>query len=131
MKLDYFIKYWVPVIIYMGFIFYISSLSNPLEQIIPQKALIYLDLKRFIYHIVEYAILSLFLYRALKINTKNPQTLAILITILYAITDELHQYFIPGRISNVFDITINSFGAIAMQCIINVYSWLKEDYKTF
>ena len=125
MNLNYFIKYWLPVILYAGFIFYLSSLSNPLEQIIPKNLLIYFDLKRFIYHIIEFGILSLLLYSALKINTKNPQTLAILITILYAITDESHQYFVLGRISSVFDILIDSFGAIAMQSIINVYNWLK------
>ena len=126
MKLDYYLKYWTPVIIYMGFIYYLSSLPNPIEQIIPEQALIYFDFERFIYHIVEYGILSLLFYRALKITVKNPQTLAILITILYAITDEIHQFYVPGRFSNVFDIAIDSFGAVAMQSIINIYNYFKD-----
>ena len=127
MRLNHYIKYWLPVIMYMGFIFYLSSLPNPIEQVIPKNILPYFDFEHFIYHIIEYAILSLLLYRALKITNKNPQTLAILITILYAITDEIHQYFVPRRISSIFDLAIDSFGAIAMQCIINVYNWLKKN----
>ena len=111
----------------MGFIYYLSSLSNPVEQIIyGGKVLKYLNLQDFIYHVIEYMILSLLLYRALKISSKNPQTLAILITILYAITDELHQYFVPGRIPSIFDVSVDTFGAIAMQSIINVYNYIKN-----
>lgn len=110
----------------MSLIYYLSSLSNPIEEIVPLRILPYFDFKRFIYHIVEYGILSLLLYRTLKITSKNPQTLAILITIIYAITDEMHQYFVPGRISSVFDVAIDAFGTIAMQSIINIYNFLKK-----
>lgn len=126
MEIKYLIKYWLPVIIYMSFIYYLSSLSNPIKEIIPISLFSYFDFKRFIYHIVEYGVLSLLLYRTLKITSKNPQTLAVLIAIVYAITDEMHQYFVPGRISSVFDVSIDSFGAIAMQSIINLYNFLKK-----
>ncbi len=125
MKISYFIKYWLPVISYAGFIYYSSSLPNPLEQIIPEKAIIYFDFQRFIYHIIEYAILNLLLYRALKITSKGPQTLAILFTIIYAITDEIHQYFVPGRIFSIQDILIDTFGAIVAQSIVNIKDFLK------
>jgi len=126
MKVNYFVKYWSPIILYAGFIYYLSSLSNPIDQIIPNGVLIYFDFERFIYHIIEYLILSFLFYRALKISTKNPQTLAILFSIIYAIIDELHQFYVPGRVSSVFDIAINSFGAIAMQCMINIYNYNKD-----
>jgi VanZ family protein len=126
MKINYFIKYWLPVILYASFIYYLSSLLNPLQQITPEKALIYFDFHRFIYHILEYAILSLLLYRALKVTSKAPQTSAILITVLYAITDEIHQYFVPGRNANVFDLAIDALGAILAHCITNIYEYLKK-----
>ena len=126
MKINYFVKYWLPVIIYIVFIYYLSSLSNPLEQIVPEKALIYFDFQYFIYHIIEYAILSLLFYRALKFTSKNPQTSTILFTILYAITDEIHQSLVQGRSSDVFDIGLDSFGAIVMQCVINIYNFIKD-----
>ena len=127
MKPSYYLKYWVPVILYMGFIFYLSSLPNPIKTLTPEGLDVYFDLPHFFYHILEYLILSFLLYRALKVNSKYPQSLAIFITIAYAITDELHQYFVPGRIPSILDILIDSFGAIAMQCIINIYNYIKDN----
>mgnify|MGYP001558830779 CR=1 FL=1 len=126
MKINYYLKYWLPVIFYLGIIYYFSSLANPLEQTIPIKMLTYFDFQRFVYHIIEYAILSLLIYRAFKIVSKNPQTLSILFTVIYAITDEIHQFYVPGRISSVFDVVVDAFGAIAAQCILNLYFWLKN-----
>ena len=126
MKINYFIKYWLPVIIYMILIFYLSSLPNPIEQVIPVKLIPYFDLDDFIYHISEYLVLSFLLYRALKTISEKPEILAILISTLYAITDEMHQYFVPGRISSVFDVAFDIFGIIAMQCILYIYNNLKN-----
>jgi VanZ family protein len=126
MKTSYFIRYWVPVILYSGFIFYLSSLPNPLKELTPSSLFLYFDFQKFVYHIVEYAILSFLLYRALKITSKSPQILAILITIIYGILDEIHQFYVPGRIASVFDVAINSFGAVLAQCIINIYNLLKS-----
>jgi len=126
MKINYFIKYWLPVILYASFIYYLSSLPNPLQELVPRSLFFYFDFQHFIYHVIEYLILSLLLYRALKITSKSPQTLAILITILYAITDEVHQYFVSGRVSSSFDILFDAFGAITMQCIINIYNYIKD-----
>lgn len=123
-----FLRYWLPVLIWMGFIFYLSSLQNPLTEprIAYPKIYFYFDFQHFIYHIIEYLVLSFLLYRALVFNSKNPQTLAILIAVLYAITDEIHQFYVPGRIPSVFDVAIDSFGAVSMQCAVNVYAWLKS-----
>ena len=131
MKINYFIKYWLPVIFYMIFIFYLSSLPNPIEQVIPGKALPYFNFDHFIYHIIEYLILSFLLYRALKTISEKPEILTILISTLYAITDEMHQYFVPGRISSVFDISFDIFGIIAMQCIIYIYNNIKNQFYKF
>lgn len=127
MKFSYYIKYWLPVIICMGFIFYLSSLPNPIKTLTPAGLEAYFDLPRIFYHILEYLLLSFLLYRALKVNSTYPKSLAIVITIAYAITDELHQYFVPGRIASLLDILIDSFGAIAMQSIINIKNWIKNN----
>ena len=127
MKISYFAKYWLPTISYMGLIFYSSSLSNPIKTLTPQGLDVYFDLPRIFYHVVEYLILSFLLYRALKVTSNYPKSLAIIITIAYAITDEFHQYFVPGRIPSILDILFDSFGALAMQSIINVYDWFKNN----
>ena len=61
---------------------------------------------------------------------KNRIILAMLLTTLigaaYGAIDEIHQYFIPGRHSNVWDWVANvlgSFlGALAIMCIMRKYS---------
>lgn len=104
-----FLYYWLPIYVYAGLIFYFSSLPIPsfIIEIYPET---------FVWHIIEYAILSILLFRAL-INSKNSSFrenaiyLSIIIAILYGITDEIHQYFVPGRVSSFFDIMANSLGS--------------------
>ncbi len=35
----------------------------------------------------------------------------------YAITDEIHQYFVPGRSARVFDVCVDATGALTGVCI--------------
>ncbi len=126
MKINNFIKYWLPVLLYAFIIYYFSSLPNPINSIVPNNLQPYFDFNTFIYHTIQFAILNFLFYRALKTTGKNPQTLSILFTVLYAITDEIHQFYVPGRVSSVFDVAIDFLGAITMQSIINIKEWLKS-----
>lgn len=70
-------------------------------------------------HVVEYAILSMLLWRALRKPQKGQWGLwnrraalgAFALAVLYAITDELHQSFVPSRQGQITDVLIDSFGA--------------------
>lgn len=42
----------------------------------------------------------------------NKYTITVLFCMFYAITDEIHQIFVPGRDGRVFDVIIDTFGAI-------------------
>jgi VanZ family protein len=50
----------------------------------------------------------------LNTNVPKPRLflLALLICILYAISDEIHQMFIPGRSGQVSDVLIDSTGGL-------------------
>ena len=62
-------------------------------------------------HFTEYFILGLLTYN--MINHCNKKTyISIIVCILYAISDELHQLLVPGRSCQILDITIDSIGAI-------------------
>lgn len=62
-------------------------------------------------HLTEYAILGLLVYNL--IHSYNKKTyIALFISILYAITDEMHQYFVPGRSCQITDIMIDTIGII-------------------
>ena len=59
-------------------------------------------------HATEYAILGALLLRALR----HPNW-AVALGIAYAISDEIHQSFVPGRQGSPLDVLIDSAGVIA------------------
>ncbi len=64
-----------------------------------------------LYHIVAYFFLAFFLNIAL-VKGKNEKMIfvAILVSIIYGFTDEIHQYFVPGRHASLSDIGLNVIG---------------------
>jgi VanZ family protein len=91
-------------------IFILSSISLPPEPEIP-----YLDK---LVHFVEYGLLSYLLARALKksaskLSLINIFFLAVIITLLYGITDEVHQSFVPNRTYDIHDIVADGVGGLA------------------
>lgn len=65
-------------------------------------------------HALEYCGLSLLLYGAYFVSFRAPQpTLSFLSAALYAVSDEAHQYFVPGRACQLRDVFVDSVGAAA------------------
>lgn len=103
-----FIRFWFPVVLYSGIIFYVSSLTKvPTPQNIP-----YSD--KFC-HVVEYSVFGFLLARALW-NTKPTLDRSLLITLatvgafMYGLSDEYHQSFVAGRESGLFDVLADTAG---------------------
>ncbi len=64
-------------------------------------------------HFTEYLILgTLVINMFTKNNAKKTYLLSILLCIIYAISDEIHQIFTPGRACQIKDILIDSVGSI-------------------
>ena len=66
-------------------------------------------------HMTEYAILSICIYIWLglwKSEWWKKCLAAFCIAALYAVSDEVHQYFVPGRAGRVSDVLIDSAGAL-------------------
>jgi len=64
-------------------------------------------------HMVAYAILTVLLLRALETHTPTRKAawLAVGIAVLYAMTDEYHQTFVPGRSGTLVDLLVDAAGA--------------------
>jgi VanZ family protein len=69
-------------------------------------------------HFVEYALLGLLLWRALRTEPKFGSLVApaqfvavLLLCAFYASTDEFHQSFVKGREASVHDVVLDSCGA--------------------
>lgn len=64
-------------------------------------------------HFTEYLILGVLVINMFtKNNAKKYYLLSILLCIIYAISDEIHQFIIPGRACQIKDILIDSIGSI-------------------
>ncbi|MCP9452059.1 MAG: VanZ family protein [Nitrospira sp.] len=106
------LRYWGPVCVYAGLIFYLSSLPNPQDKLPSFIGL----LSDKVLHAVEYAILGGLFYRAFRWGTNDAVKpwaglLAVLATSLYGLSDEIHQAFVPNRESSGWDWLADSVGA--------------------
>lgn len=113
-----FLKFWLPVIIWASLIFYLSSIPD-LRTVLEYDLIL-----RKMAHCVEYFILTFLLYRALK-SSFHIRVLQLFIypTILsffYAISDEFHQSFVPGRSASIKDVLIDSAGIISFYIAIKI-----------
>lgn len=111
---NHFKCYWLPVIIWAIVIFTVSSLSTFPKQV--EQLLSFDELA----HAAEYAIFGFLLARAFanskKENLKNNfRFFAIICAIIYGISDELHQYFIPLRTMSIIDLIYDCIGAAVGQ----------------
>lgn len=101
--------YWVPVYFIAVIIFYFSSLSSPFGE-----NAVY-GFSDWMLHIMEYSIFSFTVYFAfLKDNRfENKKMSTLLFVLLFAIGDELHQLFVPGRVGgSLFDISMDFIGGV-------------------
>jgi VanZ family protein len=101
------ILYYLPVVMWCGFIFLLSSQPN-----LPGPGDAALD---FIFkksaHMFVYGILYWLLFRAVNVGkTKRMFLLPLCICIIYAATDEFHQSFIPGRTPTIRDVGFDTLG---------------------
>lgn len=109
------IIHWILVILYAALIFYLSS--GPLTVDLPGNDKLH--------HMIEYGIFSFLLCNALSSSFKKERAwkiafLAIVLTLLYGISDEFHQLFVPERSADLYDVVADTSGAIIVQGLIRI-----------
>jgi VanZ family protein len=93
---------WVPVVAWAALIFVLSSIPNLstaegwIGDFLSSGA-----------HAVEYAIFGALLLRAV-----GARALAFAAGFAYAITDEIHQSFVPGRFASGIDLVVDAVGLL-------------------
>lgn len=132
------LKYFIPAICWMIFIFIMSHTngndSSNQSNFIAKMILEFINIDqntltfiiRKIAHMSEYAILLLFVYYGIHKTIRYKYALlgSLLISFIYACSDEIHQLFIPGRSGQFTDVLIDTSGALIMLLII--YLWQKR-----
>jgi VanZ family protein len=94
---------WLPVVAWAGLIFGLSSVPDLGTGLGGWDLVL-----RKIAHATEYAILGALLARAL-----GRSWLAFAIGLAYAVSDEAHQAFVPGRMGAPLDVAIDTVGVAA------------------
>jgi VanZ family protein len=92
---------WLPVVLWAAVIFAFSSVPS-LSSGLGTADLVLRKLA----HVTEYAVLGVLLARAL------PELGALAAGLAYAVTDEVHQHFVPGRHAALLDVAIDATGVL-------------------
>lgn len=101
------IRRWLPAVAWMALIFAFSS-----QSVLPGPADPLLDrLFKKGAHVVAYAVLAVLLERALA-RPRGGRWWALAGTLAYAVSDEFHQSFTPGRSPLASDVVIDMAGGL-------------------
>lgn len=106
------LKFWIPVLLWMLLIFFLSDRKS--VRVADEYVFNFLFFKTL--HVIEYGILFSLIIRAIKATWPKMQKGKIYgwgfgLTLAYAITDELHQTFVPTREGKTRDVIIDAVGA--------------------
>ena len=101
---------WTLTVGYMLLIFLISSIPY-----IVQPGPLGSREAPIVEHVIEYSVLGFLLlgsFSSTKRTRKQIIFLAVSVAILYGISDEIHQLFVPGRYCDIIDVVANSLGSV-------------------
>lgn len=110
---------WLPLVVWMGVIFSLSDQPN-----LPKPELGWVGkLLSNAAHLCEYGFLAALWARALSGSVRaegfrHALFVAFLLALLYALSDEFHQYFVPGRHADPKDLLVDALGAI-----LGLWAW--------
>lgn len=102
----FFVFQWI---LLSSVIFYLSN-QNSLD-FIPQSILEYDKILHFIAYF-SYGLSTLSMLISVKKTEKGLLTIGLILSVLFAITDEFHQFFVPNRIMDFYDVVADLFGII-------------------
>ena len=106
-----FLWYWLPPVAWMAMIFALSHEPNlpappgPLLDTLVMKTC----------HVITYGVLAWLFWRALRQHADGSPLLRVVsvgLAVLYGMSDEYHQSFVPGRYGRLWDVVIDGGGAV-------------------
>lgn len=132
---------WLGVLVWMAIIFALSAQHSNESAAFSGQFLALLNkvfssglsdfLVRKAAHTAEYFLLAVLIFNAVLLSRQKPGPfLTFSIALLVAVSDEIHQHFVPGRACQIRDILIDSAGAITgilfCMAVVAVYKQLKK-----
>lgn len=140
---------WIPALTWMGFIFYLSSqngfksgqlsegvlyrMLSLIKGLLPSFAEDAVNIETLHHiirknaHFIAYFILGMLISIPLVKNHKRYYWYrAYAICVLYALSDEIHQLFVPGRAGQLKDVIIDSCGALFG---VLLFAWMHRKFS--
>jgi VanZ family protein len=121
-----FLRWWGPLLAYMLVIFLVSSASRPaLLQYAPD----------YLWHFVGYFVMGLLAIRAFARGLEHSAggkaaLFGVMLALVYAMGDEWHQSFVPGRVASLQDIAVDALGIVAALAVLYIYWRLAKRVTT-
>ncbi len=113
------LKIWLPPLGYALLIFTLSSIESASLPSLQFK------LGDKLIHLAEYGLFGFLTARLfVQLGWKQPYIWAVLIASFYGVTDEIHQFYVPGRTMEVYDWIADTLGGLlgSQACRL----WLKK-----
>ena len=141
--LVYFVKYWLPLIILLGIIYWLSGgdftdgrtsefffpkIKFLFPGLSPEEVTFVHEVIRALAHIVEFFFLGLLLslainYLPLRISSFKKGILIIVLLFVFAFGDELRQSLVALRKASLVDVGLDLFGGMLAMIIVLSYKF--------
>ncbi len=149
MSLKRYLTYWFPVLVWMFFIFWMStgtfsaentvSIIEPIlrflmSSIPPGMIELIHNAIRKMGHVAEYFILGVLLFRAFRGGSEELRIprwvfFSFVVLALYAASDELHQSFVSTRTASPYDVGFDILGgsiALGLSALLHRSRWHRQ-----
>jgi len=110
-----FLLVWLPPVLWMAVIFFFSSLpASDAPSFLPD----------YVFHFFEYAVLSSLFLRAFRKQKKTSIQIPLWVaslSIVYAASDELHQFFVSTRCCSFKDFAVDTLAVLFVVLIAGLF----------
>lgn len=110
--------FWALVAAWAAFIFVLSSIPG---QSMPHVAILRFDK---LDHAVVYAVFGGLCFLAIRrtwpLSSARLVGLAALVAVLYGLSDEFHQLFVPGRSAEIYDAIADGVGGLVGATVVSI-----------
>lgn len=119
---------FVPVVLWMGIIFYLSA-----QRKLPHPPHIAMQLISVAGHFTVYLVLAALSWWALgafRLEARTRGVIVFLAALAYGVTDEWHQSFVPGRTPDIRDLMVDAVGAAVGIFIAMGIAWYWSTHRS-